>query len=274
MPRIRSMHHGQWSDEDFVAMSYPARLLALAVRNVADDHGIFEWKPLTLKMQLMPADNVAVSDLLTEMVANNIVIQFTEKGKQFGAIRNFMRWQRPKKPSYQHPAPEQVLEYVGAKAGELRTEDSSEEEGSEPVPHQFGTGSENAAQREEVGGSKKGEKESCPKPADGRISYPPDFEEAWKAYPTDKLMSKKDGFNAWKKLASDDKTLLAKSIPAFIAYCRANPTYRPVHFVRYVTSRRFDGMTDDSLPSSINGRADNDRDANGDLTSSFLWARG
>lgn len=254
MARIRSTHYGQWSDEDFVALSFPARILTLALRNIADDHGIFEWKPLTIKMQLLPADNVDVADLLSEMVANNIVIEFDTEGKRYGAIRNFMKWQRPKKPSYQHPCTELILEYVGAKAAVPGTDNPSDEDISEPVGNQSGIGSENGSQRKEVGGSsKKEEKDSCPKPAAGRISYPPAFEDVWKAYPTDKLMSKKDGFNAWKRLSEDDRGLLAKSLPAFNAYCKSDPRYRPVHFVRYVTSRRFDGMADAGQPSPQNG---------------------
>ena len=154
----------------------------------------------------------------------------------------------------------------------------SDDDGSVPVGNQYGTGSENAPQRKEEGGSKKEEKDSCPKPASGRISYPPAFEEVWKAYPTDKLMSKKDGFNAWKKLADEDKALLAQSLPAFNSYCKSDPSYRPVHFVRYVTSRRFDGMADDSQPmhsrqtATVNGRPA--RDENGDLTNAVLFGRG
>jgi hypothetical protein len=278
MARIRSLHPGQWSDEDFVAMSFPARILALALRNIADDHGVFEWKPLTIKMQLLPADNIDVTEMLSEMVANKIVVEFDAEGKRYGAIRNFMKWQRPKKPSYQHPCPEPVLEYVGVKNGVSGNDDTSDDDSSVPVENQYGTGSENAPQRKEEGGNKKEEKDSCPKPAAGRISYPPAFEEVWKAYPTDKLMSKKDGYNAWKKLADDDKALLARSLPAFNAYCKSDPSYRPVHFVRYVTSRRFDGMADDSQQiharqsTPVNGRAT--RDENGDLTNAALFGRG
>lgn len=276
MARIRSTHPGQWSDEDFVALSFPARILALALRNVADDHGIFEWKPLTIKMQLLPADSIDVADLLSEMVANNIVTEFDAEGKRYGAIRNFMKWQRPKKPSYQYPVSVSVLEYVGSKSEQSETDELSEEGSPEPVPHQYGTGSENGLQRKEVGCSKKEEKDSCPKPAAGRISYPSEFEDAWKAYPTDKLMSKKDALNAWKKLAEDDRALVARSIPAFVAHCAANPSYRPVHFVRYITSRRFDGMADDSQPMSREpaGSGKSIRDASGNLTNTFLFARG
>lgn len=74
-----------------------------------------------------------------------------------------------------------------------------------------------------------------------RATYPPDFEASWTAYPTDANMSKADAFDAWKKLDAADKDALAASIPAFIAYCRAHPDYRPKHMVGYIKSRRFDG---------------------------------
>ncbi len=52
MARIRSIHPGQATDEDFVQCSPFARLLAIFVRNEADDHGVFKWKPVTLKMRI------------------------------------------------------------------------------------------------------------------------------------------------------------------------------------------------------------------------------
>ena len=73
-------------------------------------------------------------------------------------------------------------------------------------------------------------------------NYPETFESVWRDYPTDKLMSKADAFKAWSRLDEQDRAALAASIPAFKAYCTANPTYRPVHMVRYITSRRFDGF--------------------------------
>lgn len=153
MPRIRSLHPGQWTDEHFVALTYPARLLALAVRNVADDLGIFEWKPPLLKMQLFPADNIDVAPLLEELRENTIVMKFEVNGKPYGAIRNFTRWQRPKKPSYAHPTTDAVLQFVGAGAKQSCTGVEHEGLDDEPVPNHSFTGSENPSQRKEEGGN-------------------------------------------------------------------------------------------------------------------------
>ena len=113
MARIRSTHPGQWTDEDFVACSFAARLLALGLRTEADDNGVFEWKPLVIKMRLFPADAVDVPALLAELSANRQVASFEHSGKQYGAIRNFRRWQRPEKPKSWHPLPDSLRSYVG-----------------------------------------------------------------------------------------------------------------------------------------------------------------
>jgi hypothetical protein len=51
VPRIRSLHPEQFTDDQFVSCSPLARLLALGVRNQSDDNGIFEWNPVKLKMR-------------------------------------------------------------------------------------------------------------------------------------------------------------------------------------------------------------------------------
>ena len=115
MARIRSIHPGQATDEDFVSCSAIARLFALLLRGEADDHGVFEWKPVTLKMRILPADSVDVGDLLAELVDSNQVQQFTADDKPYGVIRNFCTWQRPRKPKYTYPFPDHLRDYVGLK---------------------------------------------------------------------------------------------------------------------------------------------------------------
>jgi len=155
MARIRSIHPGQWTDEDFVQMSPCARLLAISIRNECDDHGVFEWKPLRIKMRLFPADAVQVSALLAEMEAANQVQRFTVDGREYGAVRNFCLYQRTKKPSYFAPLPDQLRTYVGL-SGAV----------SEPVPNQdelngdqFRTGSELSPQKEGREEGRKGGRE-------------------------------------------------------------------------------------------------------------------
>lgn len=157
MPRIRSVHPGQWTDEAFVQLTPWARLLALAIRNEADDRGVFEWKPLTIKMRAFPADAVDVEALLGEMVEHDHIRRFGCAGRAYGVIRNFRRWQSPKKPNAAHPLPSDLAAYVGLEEGDPF-------QSSEPVPHQFPTGGEKSRQREE-----EEEKEVTTAAADVRV---------------------------------------------------------------------------------------------------------
>lgn len=105
MARIRTISPEQWTDDRFVQMSAFARLLTIAIRNDCDDNGVFEWNPLKIKMRLFPADNVEIEALLAEMVSHNFVFRYESDGKAFGLLRNFSKYQRPKKPTFWHPVP-------------------------------------------------------------------------------------------------------------------------------------------------------------------------
>ncbi|MEY9770763.1 hypothetical protein [Sinorhizobium fredii] len=140
MARIRSVHPGLFSDEAFVSCSVNARLLSIGLWTEADDKGVFEWKPLQLKMRLFPADNVDVPSLLLELESVNIVKRYEVDGKPFGAIRNFRKYQRPKKPNDLHPLPVDLIKYVGLSCTS-----------SEPVGNQFRTGGEISPQMEDGG---------------------------------------------------------------------------------------------------------------------------
>jgi hypothetical protein len=172
MARIRSVHPGLWTDEAFVSVSPTARLLAIGIWNECDDQGAFEWKPLGLKMKLMPADNVDVASLLAELAGADIIGQYEVDGRKYGAVRNFGRWQRPKKPNSIYPMPVEWRKYAAtdnpsSEFVESQDERSSENRRDQPeeVPHQFPTSSppvstkaENSPQMEDGGGRREEEK--------------------------------------------------------------------------------------------------------------------
>lgn len=112
MARIRSVHPGLFTDEVFMAASAFARILLIGLWTEADDQGVFEWKPLTLKARLLPVDAVDVVDLLSELEGADVVCRFEQGGKAYGAIRNFRKFQRPQKPTAQHPLPDNIAIYV------------------------------------------------------------------------------------------------------------------------------------------------------------------
>jgi hypothetical protein len=173
MARIRSIHPGLWTDDAFAGLSDAASLLYLGLLNEADDNGIFEWKPITLKMRLRPAKNETLADiqaLLLELETANMIRPFSEGDRQYGAVRNFAKYQRPKLPNTIHPLPEVLWVYVGLTSegdrprsgtgrppsGPTSTRKApSTKPTSEVVRKDFGSASEEACQREEEGGRRK-----------------------------------------------------------------------------------------------------------------------
>lgn len=143
MSRIRSVHPGLFTDEAFMAASTPARLLLIGLWCEAWDDGVFDWKPLTLKVKLFPADAVEVGPLLDELANLNFIKRFEVDGKAYGVIRNFQRYQRPKKPNSSGVFPNEFRTYAG-----------STSVSNEPVRNQPPTGSEPVLLGEEDGGGR------------------------------------------------------------------------------------------------------------------------
>jgi len=165
MARIRSIHPGLFTDEDFVILSDSAQLFYIALLTEADDQGIFEWKPLTLKMRLRPASMQPVDPLLSELAAAKKIGVYEIDGRKYGAIRNFRRYQRPKSPNAIHPITDEWRKYVGLSDGisEMEPDEpplippNREMQPDEPPP--FLPNGEIAPQMEEEGKEKEVEKD-------------------------------------------------------------------------------------------------------------------
>lgn len=160
MARIRSIHPGIFTDETYMSLTFPARELIKGLWCEADDHGVFEWKPLTIKARIMPADAVDVPALMEELVGAKFVSKYAIEGKLFGAIRNFCKYQRPKKPSFVHPLPNRLRDWVAIKGEAVAVNGNESVTGGEPVGNQAGTGGGKSPQMEEGGGTKEEENSS------------------------------------------------------------------------------------------------------------------
>jgi hypothetical protein len=126
-----------------MGLSMPARVLLPGIWTECDDQGVFAWKPLTLKARLMPADAVDITAALFELARGNFLKRFTLGDKDYGAVRNFRKFQRPKKPTSIYPLPPEFRTYVGLTAI-----------GGELVPHQDETGDEDIAPSGDTSGGK------------------------------------------------------------------------------------------------------------------------
>lgn len=153
MARIRSVHPSLFTDEAWVTCSPMARLLYIGLWTDADDQGLFEWKPLQIRMRLLPGDNADVEALLQEMVTVDLIAILNSGGKKLGAIQNFRKFQRPKKPNKIFVLPAEWVEYVGL--GELGSEPGGDDDA--PVGNRFHPEPEIAPQMEDGGGVGKRE---------------------------------------------------------------------------------------------------------------------
>lgn len=202
MARIRSIHPGLFTDEAFAGLSMPARVLLLGLWTEADDQGIFEWKPITIKMRIMPVDNVDVPALLSELERSDVVKSFQQDGKAFGAVRNFCKYQKPKTPKYRPVKSADIRNYVASSypASEI---DESE-------PDQFPQNGEMSSQMEEGGGKREEEGEnslpSASRPANE------DFEEFKRSYPARKgpcgWKAAEEKFSSLVKTGVDPKAII------------------------------------------------------------------
>jgi hypothetical protein len=100
MARIRTIKPEIWSDPDFVERSTNARLLFVAALNFASDWGVLADKPLQLKMQCFPGDNVDIGVLVDELVDSGLWLRrVAPDGAPVLIIRTFTRHQRVDKPN-------------------------------------------------------------------------------------------------------------------------------------------------------------------------------
>ena len=147
MARIRSIHPGLFTDDAIMEASLAARWLLMGILTECDDQGAFQWKPATLKARIMPNDSADVPALLDELVALNWLKSYEHEGSKFGVVRNFCKFQRPKKPNAVYFVPN----LHGLNAGKFRTNPgftrSKFATNCEPVPHQFPTSGGKFSQR-------------------------------------------------------------------------------------------------------------------------------
>jgi hypothetical protein len=76
-------------------------------------------------------------------------------------------------------------------------------------------------------------------------AYTEEFEEKfWKPYPRTPIMSKKEAFDVWVKLTPEDRALAIAAVPKYLAFLKSKPDHPAIHACRFLSKRRFDGLTD------------------------------
>lgn len=93
MARIRTIKPEFFTSEDIVSLTPLARLFYVSLWCEADREGRFEWKPKTLKMRYLPADDCDVTALCDELVNAGMVQIYEVNGRTYAVIPGFTRHQ-------------------------------------------------------------------------------------------------------------------------------------------------------------------------------------
>ena len=226
MARIRSIHPAILTDEAFMTLTVERPLaiaLLIGLWMEADDAGTFEWKPLTLKARILAAASDDIADLLAALVRNHFVRSFELNGRQYGVIRNFVKFQRPKAPIDSHPFNDETRAYAGFVEGKrpnAGTGRPSSQATSEPLQNSPETPSEITPLMKEEGGRKEKEREKEEKRKRVQAQFDADFDLFWSIWPNKvgKLAAEK----AFAKVAGE----LAQIISGVERYIRDKPPDR------------------------------------------------
>lgn len=106
MARIRSIKPDFWTDEKIVGLSPFARLLFIGMWNFVDDEGRAPYSPGRLKMQIFPADNLDISELVGELRRSGRVEVYQVDGKDYFQVTHFTEHQKiDKRSNSKHPSP-------------------------------------------------------------------------------------------------------------------------------------------------------------------------
>ena len=92
-------------------MSWQARLTWAYLPCHADREGRLKDAPFTLKLAILPVDNVDMNAVLDELQAKRHIVRYEVEGRRYIQIRNFARYQNPpvrETPSEIPPAPGQA----------------------------------------------------------------------------------------------------------------------------------------------------------------------
>lgn len=95
MGRIRTVKPEFFIDEDVAALPVYARLLFIGLWTCADRQGRLEDRPVRIKTQVLPYDDVDVDALLGTLVARGFLVRYQQEGRRYIAIRSWAKHQHP-----------------------------------------------------------------------------------------------------------------------------------------------------------------------------------
>ena len=107
--RIRSIKPDFYTDEDLqdLEIANPGRYVMMVFAGLwgaSDKQGVFEWRPRSLKLSILPFLPFEMSDTLAVLERAEFIYRFTVAGKEYGYIPTFGKHQRINGKEAQAPA--------------------------------------------------------------------------------------------------------------------------------------------------------------------------
>jgi len=93
--RSRNLKPGFYKNEQLAECSFAARILFTGLWCLADREGRLEDRPKKIKMEIFPADNLEISDLIDELINYELVVQYEVDGRKCLWIPGFLKHQNP-----------------------------------------------------------------------------------------------------------------------------------------------------------------------------------
>jgi hypothetical protein len=107
MARSRSLRPGFFKNDLLVQLPFEARLLFAGLWTLADKEGRLEDRPLKIKMELFPGDDINTNDLLAQLADKKFITRYQVEGESYIQVNKFLEHQRPhpKEPNSVIPKP-------------------------------------------------------------------------------------------------------------------------------------------------------------------------
>lgn len=94
MSRIRNVKPEYFKHEKIGDLPRDIRLLFIGLWTLADLHGVFEWRPRTIKLEVFPWDNDITPERIESMLAAlevaELIRPFLHEGKKYAAIHDWL----------------------------------------------------------------------------------------------------------------------------------------------------------------------------------------
>jgi hypothetical protein len=131
MARIRTVKPELFKHEDLYDLEsscgLPVRLAFIGLFTCCDRDGRFKWRPRTLKLDVLPHDDIDFSRVLDALASRGFVRKYAVAGEEYGCIPSFAKHQviNNREAGSEFPGPEQGTEISVTCTREARVSDAT-----------------------------------------------------------------------------------------------------------------------------------------------------